>query len=133
MDGWHLEYNIDVDKENGVVYEEIFGVFSPDTAASYMKDFKEQVSPIIDKPWVKLIDLTSWKTAHPEGVEIVGQLLLWCREHNMKWSVNIINNQVTYFQLMKMFNVGGTHEISKTFRTFKEGKKFLREQGFKIR
>ncbi|RKX30014.1 MAG: hypothetical protein DRP47_00130 [Candidatus Zixiibacteriota bacterium] len=133
MDGWHLEYDIDVDKENGVVYEKIFGVFLPDTAMAYLKDFEEQVSPITAKPWVKLADLTNWKTAHPEGVEIIGKHLHWCRGHNMKWSVNIINNPVTYSQLNKMFNLGGTSKISKTFRTIKEGENFLRKQGFKIK
>lgn len=133
MNGWHLEFHIDVDEENQVVYEKIHGIFRPETAASYLKDFEEKVAPIIDKPWVKLIDLTNWKTAHPEGVAIVGKHLDWCRKNNMVWSINIIQNAVTFAQLRKMFAIGGTKKISKTFRTRKEGADFLTEQGFKIR
>ena len=133
MGGWHLEYDIDVDKQNGVVYEKIYGIFRPDTTLAYLKDFGEKVTPIIEKPWVELTDLMKWKTGHPECIQMIGKHFRWCSEHNMKWSVNIIDNQVTYGQLQKMFSIGGTRGISKTFRTRKEGAEFLRKQGFKIR
>ncbi len=132
MGGWRLEYLIDVDEENCIVYEKIFGIFRPDTAVSYKEDFEEKVAPIIDKPWVKLIDLNNWKPSYPEIINTIGEHLLWCKEHNMVWSVNIINNKVTYGQLMKMFSEGKTRDISKTFRKMEEGEKFLKEQGFNI-
>lgn len=132
MGGWHLEYLIDVDEENHVVYEKIFGVFRPETAVSYKEDFMEKVAPIIDKPWVKLIDLNNWKSSYPEIIETIGEHLLWCKKNNMVWSVNIINNKVTYGQLMKMFSQGTTREISRTFRNMEDGEKFLKEQGFTI-
>jgi len=132
MGGWRLEYLIDVDEENRIVYEKIFGIFRPETAVSYKEDFEEKVAPIIDKPWVKLIDLNNWKPSYPEIIETIGGHLLWCKEHNMVWSVNIINNKVTYGQLMRMFSQGMTREISRTFRKMEDGEAFLKEQGFSV-
>jgi hypothetical protein len=132
MGGWRLEYLIDVDEENRIVYEKIFGIFRPETAVSYKEDFEEKVAPIIDKPWVKLIDLNNWKPSYPEIIETIGDHLLWCKDHNMVWSVNIINNKVTYSQLMKMFSQGMTREISRTFRKMEDGEAFLKEQGFPV-
>lgn len=132
MGGWRLEYLIDVDEENRIVYEKIFGIFRPETAVAYKEDFEEKVAPIIDKPWVKLIDLNNWKPSYPEIIQTIGEHLLWCKEHNMVWSINIINNKVTYGQLMKMFSEGTTRDISRTFRKMEEGEQFLKEQGFNV-
>ncbi|MBU8933750.1 MAG: hypothetical protein KOO62_07060 [candidate division Zixibacteria bacterium] len=132
MNGWHLEYDIDVDEENGVVYEKIYGIFRPDTTLAYLRDFEEKVTPIIEKPWVELTDLLKWKTCHPECIRMIGDHLRWCREHNMKWSVNIIDNTVTYGQLKRMIAIGGTRSISKMYRNHKDGALFLREQGFTV-
>jgi len=133
MSGWHLEYDIDVDEENNLVYEKIFGVWRIATAEAYKEDYEEEVASIIDRPWSKLIDLSNWKTAYPEVIDIVGEHLGWCREHNMQWSVNVINNPVTYGQLLRMFDRGKTKESSRTFRTHAEAEKFLAEQGYNVR
>jgi hypothetical protein len=134
MAGWHLEYSADVDEANRVVYEKIFGVWKAPTAQSYKEDFEETVADLVKqkKPWAKLIDLSNWKTAAPEAIDIVGKHLAWCRRNNMVWSVNVISNPITYKILHKMFAKGGTRKISKTFRSRKEAEAFLREQGFKV-
>ncbi len=133
MSGWHLEYSIDVDRETRIVYEKIFGVWRVSTAQNFVKDYEVEVATLIKKPWVRLCDLTNWKTSYPEVIDIIGEHLVWCKKHKMVWSVNIINNPVTYGQLQRMFDKGGTREISKTFRTRTEAEHFLREQGFGLR
>ena len=133
MDKWHFEYVLDADVDNGIMYEKIYGVWRVETAENYSKDYKTEAEKLIKKPWAKLIDLSNWKTGSPEVIEKIGQHLEWCRENNMVWSVNIIDNPVTFSQLQKMFARGKTKEISKTFRSRAEGEKFLKEQGFKIR
>lgn len=133
MSGWSLEYDIDVDETNNIVYEKIFGVWRPKTAESYKADFEEEVQPIIDRPWAKLIDLSNWKTSYPEVIDIVGRHLGWCRKHNMQWSVNVINNAVTYNQLLRMFDKGSTKDMSRTFRSYAEAVQFLQEQGYNVR
>jgi hypothetical protein len=132
MSGWHLEYSIDVDLETRIVFEKIFGIWRPGTAEAFVKDYEVEVTPLIKKPWARLCDLTNWKTAYPEVVDLIGAHLTWCRTHNMAWSVNIITNPVTYAQLLRMYEKGGTKDISRTFRTRAEGEEFLREQGFGV-
>ncbi|HOD67772.1 MAG TPA: hypothetical protein PK186_11080 [candidate division Zixibacteria bacterium] len=133
MSGWSFEYDIEVDEANRIVYEKIFGVWRIKTAESYRADFEEEVKPIIDRPWAKLIDLSNWKTSYPEVIDIVGKHLAWCRRHNMQWSVNVINNTITYNQLQRMFDKGATKEISRTFRNYAEAVQFLQEQGYTVR
>jgi len=132
MAGWHLEYSIDADAENRVVYEKIFGIWKLETARAYVRDFETEVSEVITKPWAKLVDLINWKAGYPEIIDIIGKHLVWCRKHNMIWSVNIIKNPSTFKQLNQMFSKGGTKNISKTFRSREEGEQFLREQGFMV-
>jgi hypothetical protein len=133
MAGWHLEYNIDVDAQNRIVYEKIFGVWKVHTAEAYVRDFEQEVEPVLDRPWAKLVDLSNWKAGYPEIVAIIGRHLAWCRKHNMVWSVNIIRNPSTFKQLHKMFGKGGTRDLSVTFRTREEGEAFLRERGFTVK
>jgi len=133
LDGWSFEYSFDVDVDNRLIYEKIYGIWRPETAVKYHDEFMLEVADLIEHPWAKLIDLSSWKTADQKVIETIGQHLEWCRTNNMVWSVNIIDNPVTYAHLMRMFERGGTKEISKTFRTLSEGEKFLREEGFNVK
>ena len=133
MDKWHFEYVLDADVENAVMYEKIYGVWRIETAENYNRDYIEEARDLVKKPWAKLIDLSNWKTGSPEVIEKIGEHLEWCRNNNMIWSINIINNPVTYSQLQKMFSKGGTKKISKTFRTRQEAERFLKQQGFKLR
>ena len=133
MDSWNFQYSLDVDLENSVIYEKIYGVWRRQTAENYNIDYKRETAELIKKPWAKLCDLTNWKTGSPEVIEIIGNHLEWCRQHSLVVSVNIINNSVTYAQLQKMFQRGGTKDMSQTFRTRAEGERYLKDMGFKIR
>ncbi len=133
MDSWSFQYNIEADVGNSIVYEKIYGVWQAETARSYSEDFKEEVKELIKKPWAKLIDLSNWKTASPEVIDIVGKHLTWCRANNMVLSVNILNNTVTYGFLQRMFARGATKNISRTFRSRHEAVQFLKQQGYRVR
>ncbi len=133
MNIWHFEYNLEADPTRQIMFEKIYGIWRPKTAQSYVRDFEAEAIKLVDKPWAKLIDLSNWKTADPEVIRIIGEHLAWCREHNMVWSVNIINNPVTYSHLMRMFARGKTKPISKTFRTRTEAENFLQLNGFQLR
>ncbi len=133
MSGWRLEYSIDADVENRVMYVKIFGVWRVNIAEAYHQDFMEEAEPLIKKPWVRLIDLINWKMASPDGIEALGKHMQWCNENNAQCAVFIINNQVTYNQLQKMFEKGKAKDTTKTFRTHAEGIKFLSDLGYTMR
>jgi hypothetical protein len=130
MAGWSLEYSFDVDEKNAVIYEKIHGIWKAETAVSYHEDFKSEVAPLLKADWVKVVDLSNWRTSYPEVIEIIGQHLEWCINNNMVMSLNILNNPSTFRQLHLMFKIGGTKSVSHTFRTHDEARKFLQENWF---
>lgn len=130
MNLWGFDYSIDVDVETGIVYEKVYGVWKRETAEQYVKDFEIEVAAIIGKPWVRVSDLTNWKTATPEAVDIIGKHLAWCKKNNLAWTVNIIDNKVTESQLKKMIAKGGTASLTTTVMSRSEADHFLRDKGF---
>ena len=135
MTGWHLEYSVDVDIARRLVSHRIFGVWRADTARAFKRDCEEEIAPLLTskKPWAKLSDLSNWKIGDTAMIDVVGSHLAWCREHGMTWAVYIINNPSTYKLLQKIFDKGGTREISRIFRTRDEAERFLRQQGWSLR
>jgi len=131
MSGWSLQYSFDVDLEHGIIYEKIFGIWKLATAEEYHRDFMEEVQPLIEKPWAKLVDLTSWRTSYPEVIRKIGDHLKWCRLHNMQLSLNVLSNPSTFRQLNQMFASGGTKGQSHTFRTYAEAERYLKENWLK--
>lgn len=124
--GWSLEYSFDVDRKNAVIYVKIHGIWKPATAESYHEDFKEEVAPILDRPWAKLIDLTNWRTSYPGVIDVIGKHMDWCRKRNLAYALYVLNNPSTFRQLHEMFTAGGTKEVSQTFRTNEEAMLFLK-------
>ena len=130
MSDWHFQFNIDIDSKNLIASVKIYGVWREETAREYSEHFKEEVKVLIGKPWARLVDLSNWKTASEEVIDVIGELLQWCIENNMIHSVYIIDNPITYGQLMRMVSRGKARDISKTFRTRNEAEKYLKHQGF---
>ncbi len=127
MPGWNLEYSIDVDEENSVVYAKIHGRWSAKTAESYHDDFKAELETLMGRPWARLIDLTNWKTSRDEVTEVIGRHMAWCRQNDISLSLYVINNTSTFRQLNEMFAKGGTKHYAHTFRTYAEAEKYLKE------
>ena len=130
MSDWHFQFNIDIDAKNSIASVKIYGVWREETAREYSEHFKEEVKVLIGKPWARLNDLSNWKTASDEVIEVIGELLQWCIDNNMVHSVYIIDNPITYGQLMRMVSRGKARDITKTFRTRNEAEKYLKEKGF---
>lgn len=129
---WHFEFNIDADEKNRMVYSKIYGVWKVGTAEAYAEEMKSIVKPLSGNPWAKLIDLTNWKTAYPEAFDVIGDLNRWCKKHSLEWTVYIINQPTGFGQIMRMMNSAEFNDVGRTFRTMKEGEKFLSEKGYKI-
>jgi len=125
MPSWSLEYTIDVDVENAVVYVKVYGQWQAETARRYHEDFKREIQPLLGKPWARLADLTSWKTSRNEVTSLIGRHMAWSKENQVALSIYVINNVSTFRQLNEMFVKGGTKAISHTFRTWEEGERFL--------
>ena len=131
MAGWHFEYTFEVEESARLLLVKVYGVWRVATAENYAKDFKEEVKPLIEKPWAKLIDLTNWKTAYPEVVTLIGQHNVWCRANNMEWAVYVISNPVSTAQLGRMIASGKYKDLSAIVKTKAEGEMFLKDKGYR--
>jgi len=130
MASWSLEYTIDVDEVNAVVYIKVHGRWQAETAERYHADFKKDMEPLLGKPWAKIADLTNWKTSRNEVTGVIGKHMAWSKENKVALSIYVINNVSTFRQLNEMFIKGGTKDISQTFRTYKEAEQFLKKHWF---
>jgi len=122
-----MYYTVDIDKKLAVVYIKIFGVWKEETAEAYHQDFLEEVQPLLSRPWAKIADLTNWKTSYKEVTNVIGKHMEWSRENNARLQIYVLNNPSTFRQLNEMFAKGKVKDISRTFRTYEEGERFLKE------
>lgn len=127
MASWSLEYTIDVDEPNAIVYVKIHGRWRLETAEGYHKDFKEEVAPLLGKPWAKLVDLSNWKTSRDEVTHVIGKHLKWSTDNNVSLSLYVIDNPSTYRQLGEMFTKGKADKGYHTFRNMEKAQAFLKE------
>jgi len=125
-----MNFTIEADVDRRLISEKIYGIWKKETAIEYHNEFVKTAEPLIKGEWAKLINLGNWKTSYPEVVEIIGDHLHWCKENGMVLSVNVIENPITFNQLRRMFEHGGTADISKVVKTLHEGERLLRENGF---
>lgn len=127
MNSWSLEYSFRVDAERAIIYAKVHGLWKADVAKSYHEDFKEEVKPLLGKPWAKLIDLSNWRTSYPEVIAVIGKHMLWSTQNGCALSVYVLNNPSTFKQLHQMFSKGRISEVALTFRTLAEAEKHFKE------
>ncbi len=126
----NMNFTIETDAKRRVITEKIYGIWKKETAEKYHKEYMEEAKPLLKGKWAKVINLCNWKPSYPEVIDIVSEHLDWCRANGMVLSINIIDNPLTINQLKKMFQGGGTSNISRVVKTAQEGEKILRENGF---
>ena len=125
MDGWSLEYSIDVDSTRSLVNVKIFGVWKDKHAQEYHSDFVEEVTPLTTKPWAKLVDLTGWKTSFPNIVDKIADHMHWCQEHNCVFSVYAVQNPSTFRMLSQMIQRGGITKEAIVVKTLHEAQDYV--------
>jgi hypothetical protein len=130
MASWNLEYTIDVDQENAVVYAKVYGQWKPETAQKYHEDFKKECQPLLGQPWAKIVDVSNWKTSRNEVTTVIGRHMSWSKANGVALSIYVIDNVSTFRQLNEMFVKGGTKGVSHTFRTWAEGEQYLQRHWF---
>lgn len=108
----------------------IYGIWKKETAEAYLQEYMETAEPFLGKKWARITNLSNWKSSYPEIVDILAVHMQWCQENGAVYSVYIIDNPVTHSQLSKMIKKGNVSAITKVFRTFEEGDRFLKKNGY---
>ena len=119
-------YNVYVDGKFCI--ETIMGQWDMSDGFEYSIDYGALVRRI-QSPWVKIVDLNMWEPT-PAIVQIIGLHLEFCRTHGLLYSANVCLSQEQRDTLTKMFDVGGTCEISKFFKDRNEAYEWLATKGF---
>ena len=127
MSSWSLEFSFRVDTDCAIIFAKVHGLWKADTAKSYHDEFKEEVKPLLGKPWAKLIDLSGWRTSYPDVITIIGKHMIWSTQNGCALSIYVLNNPSTFKQLHQMFSKGRISEVALTFRTLAEAEKYLKE------
>lgn len=127
MSVFSLNYSIDVDEENAIVRAKIYGLWKAETAEAYHRDFMEAFAPMMGRPWVKIVDLSNWKTSYDKVIDIIGRHMKWSKENKVQIQLYVLDNPSTFRQLNRMFEKGTTTDISLTFRSTAEAEKYLEE------
>ncbi|RKX20608.1 MAG: hypothetical protein DRP51_05475 [Candidatus Zixiibacteriota bacterium] len=125
-----FNFTIDINPERNLMVAKIYGIWKKETAEAYHEEYKKTAEPFLGKRWAKLTNLTNWKSSYPEIVDVLSEHMHWCQENGAVYSVYIIDNPVTHSQLSKMIKKGDVSTISKIFRTYDEGDRFLKQNGF---
>ncbi len=125
-----LNFNIDLDAERKLIRSKIYGIWKKETAEEYHTHFAAVVKPLLRKKWAKLINLGNWKSSYPEMINVIGDHIKWCHEHNAVYSVYVVDNPVTKKQLQRMIAHSGYEEACPVFDSQSEAESFLREHGF---
>jgi hypothetical protein len=125
-----MNYTIDIDVDRRIMIAKIYGIWKREIAEEYRQEYVETAEPLLGKPWARLTNLTNWKSSYPDIVEILGEHMRWCLDNGAALSVYIIDNPVTRNQLQRMVESGKAGSITKLFKTFEEGDKFLKNNGF---
>jgi len=92
-------------------------------------NFTIDINPERNLMVAKIYGIWKKETA-PEIVDVLSEHMHWCQENGAVYSVYIIDNPVTHSQLSKMIKKGDVSTISKIFRTYDEGDRFLKQNGF---
>lgn len=125
-----FNFTVDSEPERNLMVAKIYGIWKKETAEAYQEEYMETAKPFIGKKWARLTNLSNWKSSYPEIIDILGEHMHWCQENGAIYSVYIIDNPVTHSQLSKMIKKGNVSTITKVFRTYEEGDRFLKKNGF---
>ena len=125
-----MHFNVEVDEERRIATAKIYGIWKPETAMDYHKEYMSTVKPLLKNKWAKLTNLTNWKSSYPEIIEIIGEHMRWCVENKAEYSVYVIDNPTTSSQLKRMIKSGSVGSQSHMFRTLKEADDFFRSVGY---
>lgn len=125
-----FNFTVDSEPERNLMIAKIYGIWKKETAEAYLQEYMETAEPFLGKKWARITNLSNWKSSYPEIVDILAVHMQWCQENGAVYSVYIIDNPVTHSQLSKMIKKGNVSAITKVFRTFEEGDRFLKKNGY---
>lgn len=65
-------------QENQLLFAEIHGAWSMETALDYVAQLKQRVQSMDGKPWARIVYLEQWQLGTPDFEQVMKDLMQWC-------------------------------------------------------
>lgn len=101
-----INYEFSIIPEHRIFYEQMTGFWNKEIALRYHEDFKKAVTPLLDEPWVRCLDLRKWHPSNPKVMKILSKHISWTIKNNMKLSANIVTTTTPKLQMNTIMKNG---------------------------
>lgn len=124
-------YEFEIDTQNRIIKEKMWGFWNKRIADDYKKDFEIAVHPLVKNKWSKIADINEFRASNDNVLDIMNKHLQWARENNMEYNINVLGNLFDRLQLKSKLAEMKSSGFNKVVGTEEEAFKWLQEQGFK--
>jgi hypothetical protein len=105
------------------------GRWSRDFTHRYVAEFKEQVAPLLGRPWGKLCNLDAWLPTEPDAAETLIEFLRWSIESGMTRVAYVISNPSARLQARRIIESSNVALMCAFFAAEGEAMDWLRRSG----
>lgn len=90
-----------------ILWITVTGAINRRFAETYRDGIMEAAGPLIDSPWIRITDIRGWQLGGPEVIPPLHDLMLWCEQHELSHSINIVSlpHLQTYMLNQMMANI----------------------------
>ena len=120
-------------QENQLLFAEIHGAWSMETALDYAAQVKQRVQSMDGKPWARIVYLDQWQLGTPDFEQVMKDLMTWCALHQLKYTAYVFHpNNMKEHQLDKFINSADYNNQKKIFTNQQEAFEWLKSVGFLV-
>ena len=123
----HDAYELKVDVDRKIVYEEFKGMFTKQAVADMKNDYKTKILPLFKNgKWAKFCDMRDYKLS--DGQEALGEFVQYCTDNGMAHASIIVASAVVKMQMNRVGKTVGVTPVA--FTNTKEGEDYLKTMGY---
>jgi len=115
-----LHGSFDITIEGNVLTSHFYGPWNFEQTKTYQLEVMKRAETIIDKPWVRIVDLSQWEGGGEEVVAPLVQLQEWALANNCIEIVFVNPPLVPSFMLEKYGDPYGDYKVVKSIEEAKD-------------
>lgn len=99
--------NFKVQTFGQILWITVTGAINRRFAEIYRDGIMEAAAPLTEAPWIRVTDIRGWQLGGPEVIPPLHELMLWCEQHELSHSINIVSlpHLQTYMLNQMMANI----------------------------
>ncbi|WP_296046774.1 hypothetical protein [uncultured Alteromonas sp.] len=124
-------YSIQCEKRVALVH--IRGSWSESTTRRFVRDFKQQITPLLCGNWAQIVFFDDWQFSSPDNEQAITDLLNWSIVNGLTHSARIFKaDPLKSYQLNRMMHENDYSMNIRHFHCEKEGGEWLAKHGFQV-